>query len=100
MANYLILVDKTTKSVVSMREVDKEICALLDIPQDDKYCGGKYGGYDWYDTIGYQLASGKTYDQVRLFYAKSTICYDSLHWLMKCINYLEEKYESKNYYSY
>jgi hypothetical protein len=39
-------------------KIDVEICALLDVPVDDvRYC------MDWYDTIGFRLACGKTFEE-------------------------------------
>jgi hypothetical protein len=99
MAVNLALTCKTSNKVVSALDVDKEICALLNITQSADLYGGEYGKYDWYNTIGFQLASGKTYDEVRLHYVKSSIWCDELSWLLKIINHLEEKYEPKSWYS-
>lgn len=100
MAVNFSLTDKTTKSVVKLLDVDKEICALFDIPVHDKDWGGEHGVRNWYDTIGFQLASGKTYDEIRLHYVKSDLWIDELPWLLKCINYLEQRYVPNSWHSY
>lgn len=50
---------------VNLHDLDVEICALIGEPvHPTRYCIG------WFDSIGYWLAVGKTWDEIRTMHAE------------------------------
>ena len=77
MANYIKLLDKGTQDVVSFIDIDEEMCRHFGVVPDeiDYY-------RDWYNTLAFSLACGKTYDQLRRDWPG----------MIDIIDYLETKY--------
>ncbi len=54
---------------VNLHDLDVEICALIGEPvHPTRYCIG------WFDSIGYWLAVGKTWDEIRELHAEGRAC--------------------------
>ena len=54
---------------VNLYDLDAEICALIGEPvHPSRYCIG------WFDSIGYWLAVGKTWDEIRTMHAERAAC--------------------------
>lgn len=72
MALNFQLFDKETNTAQSLSLVDERICKeVLDTPVHEKLYGGGYqtdNAFNWFDSIGFQLATGKTYDEVLAHY--------------------------------
>lgn len=69
-----------------MNEIDEAICRHFKQPIDSE----QYFNY-WYQNIGFRLAMGKTWDEIRESYKE---CSGSL----KIIAFLEENYTSSSWY--
>lgn len=100
MAIYFTLRDKTTLGVVSPDHVDELICKeVLNVPVHPRQYGGDpnlKGSFNWFDTIGFQFANGKTLqdgpNSVRRHYQTSDMWYDELPVLEKIIDFLQSRY--------
>lgn len=82
MPNYFRLISKETKRTVSLLKIDEELCELLNVP-----CDPMEYVHRWYDTIGFGLAMGKTFEQLKDIYK-------GLPNTIKIIEYLEAHYTS------
>lgn len=51
------LIDNKTNEPVALNQVDEEICELLNVDVHPKFYGGDQ--YNWFNTIGFQIAIGK-----------------------------------------
>lgn len=96
------LLDSNSGKAVNLNEIDKEVCELLDVPVDEK----KYGGvpshknsFNWFDTIGFQLSQGKTFEEIDIHYRTSKMWDDEYHVLSKIIIYLKGKYTPQSFYA-
>lgn len=92
MPNNFQLIPKGKDEPASLSKVDEELCELLDEEVDPKYYVR-----GWFDIIGFRIAMGKELgsDELR----ESVEDLDSED-MMKCLNYLEEHYTSKAWYSH
>lgn len=102
MPNCFQLLDKQTKEPQSLNTIDEEICKLMGVQVHPKHYGD--GIYNWFDTIGFQLATGKDLDDnspnsVREYYKSSEMWTEELPWLEKIITYLQSKYTDKSFYA-
>jgi len=100
MAVYFKLIDKVTDLPVSLSKVDEDICKLiLKCEPHDKHYGGDV--FNWFDSIGFQLASGKTLedgkDSVREYYQTSEMWAEELPMIEQIIDYLQSKYTCKSW---
>ena len=93
-ANFA-LICKSTGECPSLLTVDAELCAHFGDSrnaddQDTYFWPGTGKMFDnWHDTIGYHLALGKSFAEVREFYAQ----YNEDGLIMRAIDYLDERYE-------
>ena len=74
------LIDKTTMKPEKLAVVDNKLCAFLGVvPDPVNYYKG------WYDGIGFGLALGKSWDELRQTFPSALG--------VKIINWLEENYD-------
>jgi len=102
MAVNFQLLDKTTKVAVPLVAVDEQVCIdVLNCTPHEKWWGGEV--FNWYDTIGFQLASGKTLDDgeksVRKHYQESDLWVEEYPIIDRIISYLQDRYTTKSWYS-
>lgn len=98
MPNCFQLLDKETNTPVSLALVDNLICREVYNTEPDKHF---YGGnvFNWFDSIGFQIAMGKDLAQTREYYVNSTMWFDELPHILPVIDYLEQKYTTRSFYS-
>ena len=88
---------------VVLQKVDEELCAHFGAEVDPKYY---YNG--WFDTVGFRLACGKSFEDIRREFCKYVVedgekgdaegvrfYEDSL----RILAYLEERYTSNSFYT-
>ncbi len=94
MANYLTLFDKTSKEAVSLISIDERICKeVYNVEPHDTHWGSNV--FNWYDTVGYQLSTGKSMEEVRQHYVTSDIWTEELPMILPVIEFLENNYTPK-----
>jgi len=84
MAAYFQMFPLGSTDAESFQDIDDKMCAHFGVPPDPKWY---YKG--WYDTIGFALAMGKSWDWMREHYS------EGLH---PVIEYLETRYRAENWY--
>jgi len=99
------LLDKQTGEAVSLNRLDESICTeVLNVPTHDHMYGGGYvpGGFNWFDTIGFQIATGKPLgsQELRDHYLKSEIWADEAPVIGRVLDYLEARYTSDSFYRF
>ena len=73
-------------------EVDQEICKFLGVPCDD------VAWHDgWYDMIGFRLACGKSFDDIRLYLIDYSRDHDWACKMLRVVNFLDENYISNSW---
>lgn len=91
MPNCFQLTKKGEQEATPLNTIDRELCALLGVEEHPKL----YAGH-WFDHIGFKLALGKTFEQI-----KADITHDmALHHedrkyyrdMLKMAEYLDEHY--------
>lgn len=97
MAAYFQLVRKSDPDAgpVKFSAIDAEICALFEAPIDPKWYF-----LSWYDAIGFKLAHGRLWEEVRTELAeewkadaaKDPMCQEILDALLKISTWLEERF--------
>lgn len=96
------LISKETNEVVSLIKVDEEICQLLGVEVDLRHYGGVENGFNWFDTIGFMIATNSEMflgsQKLRDHYLASDMWSEEAPVIGKILNYLEEKYRSANWY--
>lgn len=102
MAIYFKLLDKSTGEAVSLPHVDERICEeVYHCKAHHKFWGGhdpEPGGhtFNWYDTIGFQLASGRTLEDgegsVREHYAENEMWDAERPVINKVIDFMQANY--------
>lgn len=105
MAINFQLIDKLDKKPVSLTKIDEEICekVLAEKPHKKYYGGSGKNSFNWFDTIGFQLASGKTLEEgqnsVRKYYQTSDDWLEELPIIEKIITFLQNKYTCRSWVS-
>jgi hypothetical protein len=61
---------------ISLNEIDEELCRYFKEP-----CHKTRYYEAWYDTIGYGLAAGQSFDQIRTTYADFPRLVEIAHWI-------------------
>src|SRR5438309_572623 len=82
---------------VSLNKIDEEVCTLLGAEVHPKFYGGTGdNAFNWFDTIGYQIACGKSLgsSELREYYTTSSLWKEELPVILKIMDYLEENYTS------
>lgn len=106
MPNYFILIDKKTSQQSPLQEVDDRICReVYNCEPHPKKWGASV--FDWYNTIGFSLAMGKTLEDgsksVRKYYQEtwkeSWEEEPELKLMNKVIDFLQENYTVKSGYT-
>jgi len=97
------LLDKQTKIAVSLSKLDEDICnEVLMVPVHQKKYGGGYvnGAFNWFDTIGFMIATGMPLgsEELRNHYLKSDLWSEEAPIISKILDYLETKYTSVSFY--
>ena len=106
MAQNFQLISLTTGQPVPFTEIDEQICQnILKIPAHPKNYGGSYTdrkAFNWFDTIGFQIACGKPLhsDKLLEYYQTSDIWQEDLNVIIEIIYLLRKPYESKSWYSF
>lgn len=91
MANYLKLFDKTSKEDTHLVLVDARICKeVYHKEPHEVYWGAQV--FNWYDTVGFQLSTGKNMEQVREYFTASDIWTEELPMILPVIEFLENNY--------
>jgi hypothetical protein len=97
MPNCFQLFDKSSSEVVSLISVDERICKeVYNVEPHSKYWGSTV--FNWYDTIGFTIAMGKSLDQVRDHYVKSDVWLEELPIINKVLDFLEDNYTTRSFY--
>lgn len=101
MANNFQLFLKGSNKASLLNDVDTEICTeILKLPVHAKVYGGSgENRFDWFNTIGYLIASGRELgsEELRLKVAEWT---DNDPIGVKVLAYLEENYSSKSFITF
>ena len=63
-------------NAVPLNTIDEEMCRHFGAP-----CHEKHYFEGWYDFIGYELARGQSFAEIRLTYANSPILVQIVDWL-------------------
>jgi hypothetical protein len=97
------LLDKQSNEAVSLNKLDEDICKdVLNVPVHEKKYGGGYvkGAFNWFDTIGYHIATGMPLgsQELRDHYLKSDIWAEEAPIISKILDYLEARYYSHSFY--
>tara|TARA_R110002167_G_scaffold1337_1_gene5922 strand:+ start:12689 stop:12994 length:306 start_codon:yes stop_codon:yes gene_type:complete len=98
MSNNFQLIDNKTNEAVAVNQIDKEICDLLDVDVHPKFYGGDQ--YNWFNTIGFQIAMGKPLgsEELRDYITDTSPNGWSKEWAemgKTVLDYLESTYTSK-----
>ena len=105
MALNFQLIEKGSQKPASLNQVDVLICEniLHEVPHEKYYGGSGKNRFNWFDTIGFQLANGKTLedseDSVRRYYQESEIWQEELSVIEKIIDFLQENYTVRSWIS-
>lgn len=100
------LTDKKTKKKMPLSEVDDIICKeCLNVPVHPIRYGGDWNKsqntFNWFDTIGFQIASGKTLEEgnnsVRKYYQEAKMWEEELETIEKIISFLQERYNADSW---
>lgn len=98
------LFDKNTNEAVSLSKLDDILCTeVLKVQPDPKLYGGGHvkGAFNWFDTIGFMIASGKELgsQELRDHYLASDMWADEAPLIRSILDYLEEHYTSNSFYA-
>mgnify|MGYP006919530035 FL=1 len=106
MAYNFQLIDKTNNEAIELSLVDELICkeVLNVIPHERFYGGSGKNSFNWFDSIGFQIASGRTLENgdnsVRKYYQESEMWKPELPVIEQIIDFLQQKYTTKNWVSW
>lgn len=92
------LYKKGEQSAATLNSIDEAMCVHFNQPVDPKkYLAG------WYDTIGFKLAMGKNWEQIRVDFRELAVEWpdeDTQMWvrtMLKITDWLEENYTSDSW---
>lgn len=92
MPNCFQLTRKGETQPSSLVKIDEEICGLVGQPVDARhYCFG------WFDIIGFPLACGKSYSDIRQQFMEDGF-ENTFPEILTILGYLEENYTPKAWY--
>ena len=97
------LLDKQSGEAVSLNSVDESICKeVLNVPVHEHNYGGGYapGAFNWFDTIGYMIATGKPLgsQELRDHYLASDMWAEEAPIIGKILDHLEARFTSRSFY--
>jgi hypothetical protein len=97
MALHFQLLDKTTGEAQSLSKVDDRICLeVFNCTPHEKVYGGNV--FNWFDTIGFQLASGKQLEnEVYEHFKNAEWWQEELPIIESVIKFLQEHYTSRSW---
>jgi len=97
MALHFQLLDKTTGEAQSLSKVDDRICLeVFNCTPHEKVYGGNV--FNWFDTIGFQLASGKQLEnEVYEYFKNSEWWQQELPIIESVIKFLQDNYTSRSW---
>ena len=99
MPNCFQLFHKGSQSAAVLQDVDSAICQHFNVPCDDVHWH-----HDWYDCIGFYLAIGKSWNEIRDYLVRMIAESDSdslkADWqhMEKIREFLEANYTVKAWY--
>lgn len=83
---------------VSLITVDERICKeVYKVEPHKKFWGSTV--FNWFDTIGFNIAMGNTLQQTRNYYANSETWEEEREVIMQVMDFLEANYATKSFYS-
>src|SRR4051812_30972376 len=91
-----------SQEAVSLNRIDEEVCNLLGSQVHDRYYGGTgENSFNWFDTIGFQIACGKPLgsEELKEYYTSSSLWKKELPVILRILEYLESNYTSNAFYS-
>ncbi len=91
MPNCFHLVRKGEKEPTTLTQVDREVCEYMEVPEDKvHYC------YDWFNVIGFLIASGKSLgsQDLRIAVREWTEVEELREKLEKILDFLEQHFVS------
>lgn len=101
MALHFQLLDKSTGEAQSLSKVDDRICLeVFNCTPHTKVYGGNV--FNWFDTVGFQLASGKSLDEtndnyVLAYYKNSEWWQEELPVIESVVKFLQKNYTCKSW---
>lgn len=105
MANYFQLIPINGTEPEGLSHVDERICKeVLKCDPHPKWFGGEV--FDWYNTIGYWLAAGRTLEDgegsVRKHFKDDSddVWKEELPLIEKVIDFLQKNYTVKNWFTW
>lgn len=99
MAACFQIISKTTNEPVPLNQIDEEICNLIGAPvHDRRYGGSGENAWDWFNTIGWDMAQNRSFAEMREKYTKDAFYEEYMVRIIKIINYLEKKYTFRSFY--
>ena len=103
MAQCFQLLDKQTNKPVSLFAVDESICTdVLNVPVHKKKYGGGFveGAFNWFDSIGFQIADGKALgsQELRDHYLTNEMWAEEAPVISRILDYLEARFTSYSFY--
>ena len=92
------LLDKVSNQPVSLSLVDELICReVYQTEPHPKWYGGDV--FNWFDSIGFQIATGKSLVQVREYYNSNPLWAEELPYIIPALIYIESNYNAKSFYA-
>lgn len=93
------LISKATGETQTLNNIDIEICQVMGVEVHPVQYGGNV--FNWFDTIGFQIASGKELGSTELrdHYLKSEMWAEKAPMIEKILDYLEANYRSNSFYA-
>jgi len=90
------LFDKEKNEATSFSKIDKELCSFLGAPVDPvRYVLG------WYDSIGFRLACGKSFEQIKAefagYVAEAGTNVNFYKNLLRVVEWLETRYSPNSW---
>lgn len=89
---------KGESEAVPLNTIDEEICAHMEVPvHDTYYCG------DWFNTIGFKLAMGYSFDRIIGYYDGGAVFSkdddrEYCETLLKIAKFLSERFTQNAWY--
>lgn len=99
MPNCFQLFDKSSPDTpVSLALVDERICReVYHVEPHPKFYGSNV--FNWYDTIAFTVASGKSLTETREYYNNSDIWEEERPYINDVISFLESNYTTRSFYA-
>ena len=89
MPNCFQLTRKGETTPTVLTKVDEHICQFLNVP-----CNDVAWVEGWYDVIGFRLAIGQSWDDMRQYFIHECRSHDFSIKMLRIINFLDDHYTS------